>query len=44
MVTEKKKKNRKQFALNDKENIARTKLQGAVKSEIKGNSQIYLGK
>lgn len=38
---EKKKKhtrvNRKQFALNDKENTAKTKLQGAVKPEIKGN-------
>lgn len=29
--------NRKQFALNDKENTAKTKLQGAVKPEIKGN-------
>ena len=36
---EKKKKTHKskQFALNDKENTAKTKLQGAVKPEIKGN-------
>lgn len=46
MVSEKKttRVNRKYFALNDKENTAKTKLQGAVKPEIKGNSQIYLGK